>query len=182
MAVLTAALALAMTGCAGESGGEDVATAGGTPTATATAGAEDVQTGDMAEQMRKFAACMRENGIDMPDPEVDGEGRVVMRGPGGGGGPEPDREKVEAAQQACKKYLPNGGEPPKLSAEDMEKARQHSKCMRENGVPNFPDPQPDGGMQIQVGPGTGIDPQSQEFKDAQKKCEQFSPRRGPGSS
>jgi hypothetical protein len=170
-----------MAGCAGDSGGgEDVATAGGTPTGSAAADTE--QSGDTAEQMRRFAACMRENGIDMPDPEVDGEGRVLMRGPGGGaeGGPPADREKFEAAQQACKQYLPNGGEPPKMSAEDIEKARQFAKCMRENGVPNFPDPQPEGGIRIEGGPDSGIDPQSQAFKDARAKCEQYMPRRAGG--
>jgi predicted small secreted protein len=175
LAVLAAATLMA--GCAGDSGGgEDVATAGGT--ASASAEADDEQSGDTAEQMRRFASCMRENGIDMPDPETDGEGRVLMRGPGDGeGGASPDREKFQAAQQKCKQYLPNGGEPPKMNPEDVEKARQFAKCMRENGVPNFPDPQPDGGMRIEAGPDSGIDPQSQEFKDAHAKCEQYMPRR-----
>jgi hypothetical protein len=182
MALLTA-LMLAMAGCAGDSGGgEDVATAGGT--ATASADADNEQTGDTSEQLRKFASCMRENGIDMPDPETDGEGRVLFKGPGGGaeGGTPPDREKFEAAQQKCKQYLPNGGEPPKLDPEQIEKARQFSKCMRENGVPDFPDPQPDGGVRIQAKPGSGIDPQSQAFKDAHAKCEQYMPRRPGGDS
>ena len=172
-----------MAGCAGESaGGDDVATAGGTPTSSAAA--DNDQSGDNAEQLRKFAACMRENGIDMPDPETDGEGRVLFRGPGGDeeGGTPPDREKFQAAQQACKQYLPNGGEPPKMDPEQVEKARQFAKCMRENGVPNFPDPQPDGGVRIEAGPDTGIDPRSQEFKDAQAKCEQYMPRRAGGGS
>jgi hypothetical protein len=55
--------------------------------------------------------------------------------------------------------------------------------MRENGVPDFPDPQADGGIRIQAGPGTGIDPDSQAFKDAQAKCEQYMPsRRQAGGS
>jgi hypothetical protein len=178
-AVITA---LAIAGCRGDSNdGEGVATAGGTPTSSAAgsnsdAGADD---GDMAEKMRKFAACMREQGIDMPDPEVDSEGRVRMQvGEGSNeGGTPPDREKFEAAQKACKQYLPNGGEPPKMDPEQVEQARQFAKCMRENGVPDFPDPQADGGIRIEAGPGTGIDPNSQAFKDARAKCEQYMPRR-----
>jgi hypothetical protein len=189
IAALAAAAALAFAGCRGDSNeGEGVATAGGAPTSTATgnnsdAGADD---GDTAEKMRKFAACMRENGIDMPDPEVDGEGRVrVQIGGGGaeaGGGTPPDREKFEAAQKACKQYLPNGGEPPKMDPEQVEQARQFAKCMRENGVPDFPDPQADGSVRIEAGPGTGIQPDSQAFKDAQAKCEQYMPRRQAGGS
>jgi hypothetical protein len=187
IAALAAATALALASCRGDSDdGEGVATAGGAPTSSATgnnsdAGADD---GDMAEKMRKFAACMRENGIDMPDPEVDSEGRVRMQigqGPNEGGTP-PDREKFEAAQQACKQYLPNGGEPPKMDPEQVEQARQFAKCMRENGVPDFPDPQADGSVRIEAGPGTGIRPDSQAFKDAHAKCEQYMPRRQAGGS
>src|SRR5688572_22755655 len=93
-AVITA---LAIAGCRGDSNdGEGVATAGGTPTSSATGNNSnaDASAGDMAEQMRRFASCMREQGIDMPDPEVDSEGRVRMQigeGPNEGGTP-PDRE------------------------------------------------------------------------------------------
>jgi hypothetical protein len=179
--------AFAVAGCRGDTDdGEGVATAGGTPTSSATgnnsnAGADD---GDMAEKMRKFASCMREHGIDMPDPEVDSEGRVRMQigeGPNEGGTP-PDREKFEAAQKECQQYLPNGGEPPKLDPEQVEKMRQFAKCMRENGVPDFPDPEADGGLRIQFGNGTGIDPNSQTFKDAEAKCEQYMPRPRSGGS
>ena len=180
IAAMAAITALAFAGCRGDSDkGDGVATAGGTPTASTTG--NNGNSGDTAEQMRRFASCMREQGIDMPDPEVDSEGRVRMQvGTGGqqegGGGTPPDRGKFEAAQKACQQYLPNGGEPPKLDPEQVEQARQFAKCMRENGVPAFPDPQPDGGMQIQIGPDTGIDPNSQAFKDAQTKCEQYMPR------
>jgi hypothetical protein len=188
IAVTALAAALAVTGCRGDTDkGDGVATAGGTPTSNASgnnsnAGAD---TGDMAEKMRKFASCMREHGIDMPDPEVDDQGRVKMQiGEGGqeGGAAPVDKDKFEAAQKECQQYLPNGGEPPKMDPADVEKMRQFAKCMRENGIPDFPDPQPDGGMRIEFGQGTGIDPNSQTFKDAQAKCEQYMPApKGPGS-
>jgi hypothetical protein len=38
-----------------------------------------------------------------------------------------------------------------------------AKCMRAHGVPNFPDPNSQGG---QLGPGSGIDPSSPKFKTA----------------
>jgi hypothetical protein len=50
-----------------------------------------------------------------------------------------------------------------------ESAVKFAQCMRENGVENFPDPQPDGGMAIRVGPESGIDPE--EMEAAQKECE-----------
>jgi hypothetical protein len=185
--LLTVAAALVLTapllaGCAGDKdGGDGVATAGGAKPAASDAPQND---GDTSDQMRRFAQCMRDNGIDMPDPQTDGEGRVLFGGPGAGeeGGTPPDREKFDAAQQACKQYLPNGGEPPKMDPADVEKVRAYARCMRENGVPDFPDPQPDGGLRIEAGPNTGIDPRGEAFQASEKKCEQYMPRRPGGDS
>jgi hypothetical protein len=54
-----------------------------------------------------------------------------------------------------------------------------SACMRANGVPNFPDPSSGGG--IQVGPGSGLNPQSPAFQAAQKTCGKLLPGGGPGA-
>src|SRR3954453_13737534 len=129
IAALVALTCLAVAGCRGDTDkGAGVATAGGTPTSnasgdTSNAGADD---GDMAEKMRKFASCMREHGIDMPDPEVDDQGRTKVQIGGGGntgGGNPPDKNKVDAAQRECQQYLPNGGDPPKMDPADVEKMR-----------------------------------------------------------
>jgi hypothetical protein len=45
--------------------------------------------------------------------------------------------------------------------------------MRSHGVPNFPDPSPGGGLLIPSG--SGIDPQSPAFQDAQKACGALAP-------
>jgi hypothetical protein len=53
------------------------------------------------QQQLAYARCMRQQGIDMPDPK-----------PGGGfdmRGVESDTPKFQAAEQACKQYTPNGG-------------------------------------------------------------------------
>jgi hypothetical protein len=51
-----------------------------------------------------------------------------------------------------------------------------SKCMRAHGVTKFPDPQADGGLTLQAGPGTGIDPNGAVFRAAQKACEAMMPK------
>jgi len=116
----------------------------------------------------KFSRCMRENGITwFPDPGADG--RMTVRMP-----PGTDKAKMDKAQEACKKYAPDGGRPPKLTAADLEMARNMAKCMRANGVPNFPDPNPDGGMILdsrKIGSGPG-DP---TFDKAEKACAKFMP-------
>ncbi|MGP4025423.1 hypothetical protein [Actinomadura sp. 3N407] len=167
---LVPALALGLPGCGGDGGG------------SGTAKAADDQ-----EKMREFAQCMRDNGIDMPDPT--GDGKVTIRrsarpgegGPGEGGGPGADDE-VAAAQKKCRHLMPNGGKPQKMNPEDVAKLRAFSKCMRDNGISEFPDPDSDGRILMEAGPGTGLDPESRKFKDAQKACAKLAPDGGGGPS
>jgi hypothetical protein len=112
----------------------------------------------------KFSKCMREQGMTwFPDPS---DGKMSVRVPD-----SVRREDFDKAQQACRQWAPNGENAPKASAEDIEKSRQMAKCMRENGVPNFPDPQPDGGIAIDSK--MGIDPESPSFKAADKACDKY---------
>jgi hypothetical protein len=58
------------------------------------------------DRMVKFAQCMRKHGIDVPDPKP-GEGLQMMIKGG-------QKEKVEAAQEACKEFEPGA---PKMSTD-----------------------------------------------------------------
>lgn len=93
--------------------------------------------------MVKFAQCMRENGIDMPDPKEDDKGGVMIEAAPGDSGPI-DEDKMKTAHEACKKHLPNGGEFKPPSPEEQDKMRQQAKCMRDKGY-NWPDPKFEGG-------------------------------------
>ena len=57
-------------------------------------------------------------------------------------------------------------------------ARAFSACMRKNGVPNFPDPNSRGGLTINAGPGSGLNPNSPQFKHAQSVCSKYLPNGG----
>ncbi|MCG8924229.1 hypothetical protein [Lentzea sp. CC55] len=94
------------------------------------------ETADMVE----FAQCMRENGIDMPDPEGE-SGAIRMAVPAEGAG---DGEKMKTAHEACKQHLPNGGEFKPPSPEEQDEMRRQAKCMRDRGY-NWPDPKFEGG-------------------------------------
>lgn len=95
--------------------------------------------------MVKFAQCMRENGVEMPDPQNDGKGGVVIQAAPGDGNSGPiDEDKMKTAHEACKKFLPNGGEFKPPSPEEQDKLRQQAKCMRDKGY-NWPDPKFEGG-------------------------------------
>lgn len=154
------ALGLGLSACGSADEGDGVATAGGDGAPSASATLSD------QEAAVRFAQCMRDNGIDVADPDPDQEGFRVQLPEG------TDPEDAKAATEACKQYMPNGGAPPKLDPEALEKQRQFSQCMRDNGIEEFPDPREDGGMLIE---GDQFDTQSPEFKAAEEACAQFKP-------
>lgn len=67
-----------------------------------------------------------------------------------------------------------GSHPPALAGSALAFAR----CMRANGVPNFPDPV-SGGLRFPAGPGNAADLSSPARKAAQAKCRKLLPGGGP---
>jgi hypothetical protein len=92
-----------------------------------------------ADQARKFAQCIRDNGVpDFPDPDANWQFR-------GAGHEQQDNPKFGAAMEACRNLAPGGTHEQNIgSPAFVEQARKFAKCMRANGVPDFPDPGPDG--------------------------------------
>ncbi|GAA4717508.1 hypothetical protein Prum_020440 [Phytohabitans rumicis] len=167
-------LCLAVAGCGGADGDDGIATAGGTPSASASAGGDK---GTDQENMLKYAQCMRDNGVpDFPDPKMEGGG-ISFSLPQGA-----DKAKVDAAQEKCKSHLPNGGEAPKADPERLEQMRKLSECMRANGVPNFPDPSEDGGIALDMSKLGLSGPDDPKLKAAEEKCKSFQPEGPEGGS
>jgi hypothetical protein len=124
---------------------------------------------DEQRKFLAFAKCMREQGIDMPDPEFKGSGEIAAVRIGG---PDVSPQEMEEAQKACRKYLPDAatGEAPKLSEEDQDAFLAFARCMRQNGV-DVPDPRPgDGGLVFRVGDKNAVNPESAEYREAEKSC------------
>jgi hypothetical protein len=61
-----------------------------------------------------------------------------------------------------------GAQPPPAEVEQLVK---YSQCIRANGVPDFPDPGPDGRMQIKLDPKNGA-----RLEAAQQACKDKRPR------
>jgi hypothetical protein len=61
---------------------------------------------------------------------------------------------------------------PAKQAQAEASALKYSKCMRANGVPDFPDPQflSGGRIAVKLAPGSGVDPSSPTFQAAANKC------------
>jgi hypothetical protein len=131
--VLTLAVSAA---CSGKETGDNVATAGSggaRPSASGSATADP-------EQARKFAQCVRDNGVpDFPDPGPDGQFDFKQFQ-----GKNLDRDKLSKATEACRDVAPNGGQTLQLDANQQEQLRQFAQCMRDHGV-DMPDPDPNGG-------------------------------------
>jgi hypothetical protein len=155
-AALLACAALGVAAC-----GDDTET----PTA---AGATSSEDDNAREAQVKFAECMRENGVDIPDPKPGERGTRIRVGPDSGISPE----EFEEASKECEQYREDIR--PELSEEEQaefkERALEHARCMREHGI-DFPDPtfSADGGAQIRIGKGR-VDPEDPEFQAAEKEC------------
>lgn len=164
-AMLVLSLALTPAACAhGNAGDPQVASA---QNRTASASPSPSASRDPDAPL-KFSQCMREHGITwFPDP-VDG--RMTVKMPKG-----TDPKKMEAAQEACKQWAPDGGEPHKPSAEELQQARDMADCMRKNGVPDFPDPDPNGSIRIDRGK-VGVAPGDPAFDKAQEACSKYLPK------
>lgn len=122
-----------------------------------------------------YSQCMRKNGVPgFPDPV---NGRLMLRA-SPGGPVDPQSPQFKAAQQACKALQPPGagGDGP-VDPQQQERLLKFVKCMRENGVPKFPD-QP--GPGVRISRGSGVDPDSPAFKAAMTKCQPMLAGGGPG--
>jgi hypothetical protein len=75
----------------------------------------------------------------------------------------------------------SANDPAKTRSNVYAQALDFSRCMREHGVANFPDPSAHGGG-ISIGGGSGVNPQSPAFQAAQNSCKHLLPFGGPSSS
>jgi hypothetical protein len=168
---LLLALALAAAGCGGGDKGDGVASLGGgkATSTTSPGGSSDPRQAALA-----YARCMRQHGINMPDPKIDANGRMAVQLPSGVG---PDDPKFKAANEACKQYLPSGGEPEKPGPQAQQQMVAFARCMRQHGI-DIPDPKPGGG--IDADGAKGVDLNSPKFKAAQQACQQYAPKGGSG--
>lgn len=140
-------------GCAAAAGVALLAAAcGGSPTnQVAKIGSTAIQTSTSsnastasAQQNRAvaFSRCMRSHGVpSFPDPTRGGEiPKVSLQQVG------VSNSQLQAAQQACKSLWPT------VSAAQQQQVRaqalRFSRCMRNHGIRDFPDPDTNGGIGI----------------------------------
>jgi hypothetical protein len=75
----------------------------------------------------------------------------------------------QAAQRACIHLVPNGGRPTSAQVEEQRSVMlRYARCMRTHGVPNMPDPDSRG--HLDIGPGTDVAVDSARFAAAFRIC------------
>ncbi|HYN96899.1 MAG TPA: hypothetical protein VES42_23910 [Pilimelia sp.] len=91
-----------------------------------------------ADRARKWADCMRSEGVPVTQNEEDQFVVDKERTP---------LQKVEAATARCRELAPVGDlDAKRPTAEELAKLRQYAACMRDNGIPAYPDPDPATGL------------------------------------
>jgi formate-dependent nitrite reductase cytochrome c552 subunit len=166
LSVLFVAVLVSLSACGNKADDNGVATAGnGTATAAPSASASL----DARDAQLRYAQCMRENGVNVADPDPGQPVRITGNGM--------DMTKLEAAQRKCQSILQAGGvNPTQNDAQAQDAMVKFAQCMREHGI-NVPDPKPGEGLKLQ-NPG-GSEAQAQA---AQQACQQFLPGAAQGGA
>ncbi|MDH3730708.1 MAG: hypothetical protein OES13_06255 [Acidimicrobiia bacterium] len=180
--VTAVALALVAAACGGGSRSDGVASLEDNATPALAAGDDGSADGATATTemdpelaLLEFTQCLRDNGVDVGDPEVDGDGNLGFGGRVQGNDLEADREAFQAAREACADILEG------VSFEFRDRDRteiedtlvEFATCMRDNGY-DMPDPDFSG-----FSPGSGgggpfseADPEDPAFIAANETCEE----------
>ncbi|GAA2851405.1 hypothetical protein Acy02nite_34910 [Actinoplanes cyaneus] len=93
---------------------------------------------------QEWTQCLRSHGLTrMPDAEISQDGYLQF--PAGDYNWKADlgkhRDIIDACQSIEDRYPPNAFRPKdKFSADDLRKLAAYAACVREHGIPAFPDP------------------------------------------
>jgi hypothetical protein len=125
---------------------------------------------------RQYSQCVRDHGVTgFPDPTMpDGQ----MEWPTAPGGQEPKQmlQDNPQADQACRTILDrlpaSAQRGQAVTAADLQKLRQFAQCLRQNGMPDWPDPKPDGSFPI-VGTPLAAEGKSPRMVAAMQACQQY---------
>lgn len=178
MSALVVLVAALLVGCGGSSG--DSSTEG---SSTASAGQAGGPGGfELSDDTR---ACLKEQGVELPDP---GEGPPGGGAPPEGGLPEggPPQgfgggEDMKKALEECGAELPQGGPgggPPMDSKAFRESIQEYAACMGENGY-ELPEPNVSG--EGPVFKESEVDREDPKFEAANEECQSLLGAPGEGT-
>jgi hypothetical protein len=155
--IATAGLVLLVAAC----DGRPSSTSQGAPNADASANT----------QWLAYSQCVRTNGVpDFPDPPSNGKPRFPAAQQLG-----VSSSKLQAAENACQHLQPDGGSGPTQAQVQQYRNTMlvYARCMRAQGISDFPDPDSRG--HLNIGPGTDVDVNTPQFQAAFQACQHVLP-------
>ncbi|MGR6318245.1 hypothetical protein Q2K19_01595 [Micromonospora soli] len=165
---LTALLVVGVAGC--DRGGS--LSGGSSPSASAS-----VSRQQLLALGQEWVQCIRDHGMTrMPDADLTSDGFLQFP-PQGGYEWKSDLRNHPGVIEACKsiedRYPPTAFRPKQqVSAEDLRKLGEYAKCIREHGIPEFPDPNAAGEFDLTGTPlANGLPPQ--QMNAAEQACRQI---------
>jgi hypothetical protein len=132
----------------------------GSTTAQTSSASGATRSGSTQNRALAYATCLRTTGVPTwPDPNSSGvfdKSKLTLQQLG------VSSSQLQAAQTACQRLLPNGGEPPNQAGlrKTEHDALTFARCMRSHGVANWPDYTVRGGTPLFDLHGTTIAPNS----------------------
>lgn len=132
-AMAVVALTAITAGCGGTASG------GGNAAASGSVSSGENGAASARARVVKFAECMRRNGISaFPDP--DPSGALTVDAVANGSSVDTDSAAFRRALDACNDLEPSGFTGHQRTPEEQRAALQFARCVRDNGVRDFPDP------------------------------------------
>lgn len=177
-------LVLTAAACSGEDTTQGVASLENIDSIAAGTPEDSVdQDADVEEAMLNFTQCLRDQGLDVSDPEIDADGNFGFRGIAGSV-EEVDRNEMREAFDACQSHLEGitlrGGGIDQTAIQDT--LIEYAACMRDNGY-DMEDPDlsasgpgssdGDGPPGQGGGPFGAIDPEDPDFVAANEICQEI---------
>ena len=111
--------------------------------ASAPSGSGGNNTTANAQKAVKFAECMRSNGVSK-FPDLGASGKLTIDAIANGSSLDTSTPTFNQAIRVCQKLEPAGFMGSKRSPQQQQAALEFARCVRQNGVNDFPDPLPDG--------------------------------------
>ena len=182
VAAITIVSLAACGGGGGDGNGAQVASIDDSSPDATTDGTTDDTTADAPtdpeEAMLAFTECMRDHGVDMPDPEMakpatggakPGNAVIAVEG-------NPDDPTFQKANEACEPLMANMRsdleDDPERLAEMKEQMLEFAQCMRDQGI-DMPDPTFDENGRVKMtGPPLEAERDSDAFNAAAEACNQ----------
>ncbi|WP_143651004.1 hypothetical protein [Streptomyces phaeoluteigriseus] len=167
-------MTVTVTGCSGGGGSEAKVASAEKGSSSAGAVKKDEPDSEVVryvERQRKYAACLRKEGLDVPDPDargkIDDEAFEAIKADIGSS--VSALNKCDHLQSPVPDYLAEEMTPTR-APEEITQDKNFADCMQENGVPEYPDPEFDAKSWPKKGAGAPVNETTASYKRAFPLC------------